>query len=405
MCSLAAISTLAPPSSSAAPSAIHPDVSKAVAAIQAAKGPEVYAAMRDLWRTWDRTDPAQVEEAITSIVESKDTAAPAKVYAQLLAGYARRRRGDLEGAAARVRSLGFVGNWITVGPFDNENRGGFRQVFEPENEMEQPISTTRSFTGKERAVKWRVPPEPAAYGWVDFGALMRPRDQICAYATTFVRAKSGTKAPRSISIWAGASGAFRVWWNGEKVVEDAGYRDLDIDRFAATVMLQPGANRLMVKVCGDDDSPKLALRIGDEKGAPEQGVEAVADPSLSPAKVEKKKDDKAAAKGSVEGPMQAFRRLLGKLAEPGEAAPVPGITGRTSALPNIDPKGSDDEKAKPPTAAEAAHLEAFSRYLYTTGGDDHTEHLARDLASRSADAGSSALPGGGSASAAACATS
>jgi tetratricopeptide (TPR) repeat protein len=200
-----------------------------------------------------------------------------------------------------------------------------------------------------------------------------------------VRAKSGTKAGRSISIWAGASGAFRVWWNGEKVIEDAGYRDLDIDRFAATVTLQPGANRLMVKVCGDDDSPKLALRIGDEKGAPEQGVEAVADPSLLPAKVEKK-DDKASAKGSAEGPMQAFRRLLGKLAEPGEVAPIAGITGRTSALPNIDPKGSDDEKRKPPTAAEAAHLEAFSRYLYTTGGDDHTEHLARDLASRAADA-------------------
>ena len=341
--------------------------------------------MRELWRTWDRTDPSQVEEAIASIVESKETAAPARVYAQLLAGYARRRRGDLEGAAAKVRSLVFVGNWITVGPFDNENRGGFKQAFEPENELDQPISVVRSFTGKERAVKWRVPPEPAAYGWVDFGALMRPRDQICAYATTFVHAKGGTKAPRTVSIWAGASGAFRVWWNGEKVIEDAGYRDLDIDRFAAKVTLQTGSNRLMVKVCGDDDSPKLALRIGDEKGAPEQGIEAVADPSLVPPKLDKKKDDKGAgagAKGSIEGPMQAFRRLLGKLAEPEEIVPAIGITGR----PITSPAASDDDKKKAPTEGEAVHLEAFSRYLYATGGDDHTEHLARDLASRAADA-------------------
>jgi tetratricopeptide (TPR) repeat protein/transglutaminase-like putative cysteine protease len=373
--SIAALATLAVPrDSSAAASAIHPDVAKAVNALQAAKGPEVYAALRDVWRTWDRTDPSQVEEALVAAVENKDTAAPARVYAQLLTGYARRRRGDLAGAAAKIRSLGFVGNWITVGPFDNDNRGGFAQAFEPEAELDQPVSTTRSYKGKERAVKWRVPPEPAAYGWVDFGAMMRPRDEICAYATTFVRAKAGTKTPRAITLWAGASGAFRVLWNGEKAIEDTGYRDLDIDRFAAQVTLKPGNNRLLVKVCGDNDSPKIALRIGDEKGAPEQGVEAIADPSLVPVKIEKGDKDKgaskAASKGGVEGPMQAFRRLLGKLAEP------------------EDPKAKDDAdaKAKPPSETEASLLESFARYLSTTGGDDHHEHLSRDLASRAADA-------------------
>jgi tetratricopeptide (TPR) repeat protein/transglutaminase-like putative cysteine protease len=370
--SIAALATLAAPrDSTAAPSAIHPDVSKAVGEIQAAKGPEVYAALRDLWRTWDRTDPAQVEEALASIVEGKDAAAPTRVYAQLLQGYARRRRGDLAGASSKIRGLGFVGNWITLGPFDNENRGGFSQAFEPENELDQPISTTRMFKGKERGVKWRVPPEPAGYGWVDFGEMMRPRDEICAYATTFVRAKAGTKTPRKISLWAGAAGAFRVMWNGEKVIEDTGYRDLDIDRFAADVTLKPGNNRIFVKVCGDNQSPKLALRIGDEKGAPEQGVEAVADPTLAPLKAEKNEKDKgakAAAKPGVEGPMQAFRRLLGKLAEP------------------EDPKAKEEDKPKTPTEGEAALLEAFARYLSATGGDDHTEHLARDLASRAADA-------------------
>ena len=375
--SIAALATLAVPRDSvAAASAIHPDVSKAVANLHAAKGPEVYAALRDVWRTWDRTDPAQVEEALVAVVENKDTAAQARVYAQLLGGYARRRRGDLAGAASKIRSLGFVGNWITVGPFDNDNRGGFAQTFEPENELDQPVSTTRSYKGKERSVKWRVPPEPAAYGWVDFGAMMRPRDEICAYATTFVRAKAGTKTPRAITLWAGASGAFRVLWNGKKTIEDPGYRDLDIDRFAAQVTLEPGNNRLMVKVCGDNDSPKLALRIGDEKGAPEQGIEAVADPSLVPVKTDKSdKSDKdkgatKSAKSGAEGPMQAFRRLLGKLAEP------------------EDPKAKDeaDAKAKPPTEAEAALLESFARYLSTTGGDDHREHLSRDLASRAADA-------------------
>lgn len=371
--SIAALAAVAAPrDSAAAPSAIHPEVAKAVSTVQAAKGPEVYAALRDLWRTWDRTDPAQVEEALAAFVESKDTAAPARVYSQLLLGYARRRRGDLAGTSARIRSLGFVGNWITLGPFDNENRGGFVQAFEPENELDQAISTERSYKGKERGVKWRVPPEPAGYGWVDFGAMMRPRDDICAYATTFVRAKTGTKTPRTISLWAGAAGAFRLFWNGEKALEDTHYRELDIDRYAAQVTLRPGTNRLMVKVCGDNESPKLALRIGDEKGAPEEGVEVVADPSLTPPKSEKKDDKKGAAKvvakAGLEGPMQAFQRLLGKLAEPEDA------------------KAEEDDKAKPTSEGEAALLEAFAKYLQATGGDDRTEHLARDLAGRAADA-------------------
>ncbi|MBK8252144.1 MAG: DUF3857 domain-containing protein [Polyangiaceae bacterium] len=364
--SIAALAVLGRPlTSNAAPSAILPEVSKAVAGVQNAKGPEVYSALRELWRLWDRTDPAQVEEALSAVAESKDTAEPARVYAQLLSGYARRRRGDLAGASAKIRSLGFIGNWVTVGPFDNENRSGFGRVFEPENELLQPISTTRTYPGKERNVKWRVPPEPAAYGWVDFGELMRPRDEICAFATTFVRAKSGTKTPRTVSVWAGASGAFRVYWNGEKVIEDKGYRDLDIDRYAHSVTLEPGNNRIVVKVCGHNDSPKLALRIGDEKGAPEKGVEAVADPQLLQPKVEKKDSKASPAKSAVEGPMQSFRRLLGKLAEPGDVK---------------------DDSAKTPSESEAALLEAFAKYLWTTGGDDRTEHLARDLASRAADA-------------------
>ncbi len=107
---------------------------------------------------------------------------------------------------------------------------------------------------------------------------MRPRENVCAYATTFLRAKAGTKAPRKVSVWIGTAGAFRLYWNGEPVLEDPGYRDLDADRFATLVTLGPGTNRVTMKVCGDEESPKFALRLGDEKGAPDLGVDVVADP-------------------------------------------------------------------------------------------------------------------------------
>ncbi|MFT3774843.1 MAG: DUF3857 domain-containing protein [Minicystis sp.] len=342
---------------------MHPDLLKAEATVRAAKGPEIYAALRDLWRMWDRADPAQVEEAIASVAASPSATPEVRVYASLLEAYARRRRGDLDGAAARIARLGFVGKWITVGPFDNENKAGFTHVYGPEAELGGAIDPARGYDGKERPVRWRVPPLAASFGWVDLGEVVRPRENACVYATTFVSAKAGTRAPRKVTLWMGTAGAFRVWWNGEVVLEDTGYRDLDIDRFAAPVTLAPGFNRVTVKVCGTDDAPKLALRIADEKGAPDLGIDVAADPLLATkaVPVAQKPEARAGAKpaaaaapkppaGGLMGPMQAFEKL---------------VAG-----------------AKPPPAA----LEAFARYLASTGGDSRPEHRARDLSRRAAEA-------------------
>jgi hypothetical protein len=307
--------------------AVHPEVLSAHAAVRAARGPEVYAALRELWRTWDRADPTQVEEAIASIAEAGATSAPTQVYAELLSAYARRRRGDLDGAVARIQKLGFIGRWATIGPFDNENKGGFERAFGPEEDLEQPMAAGRTYDGKARAVRWRVPPEAPQYGWFDFGDFIRPVESVCGYATTFVRAKAGTRAPRPISIWVGADGAFKLFWNGAKVLADPGYRELDIDRFAAPVTLRPGYNRLTVKVCGGASAPKFALRIGNEKGAPDLDLDVTSDigtqvtaPQGEAADARRAGGAQAQAGGptsgaklaaraaAIEGPMQAFER-------------------------------------------------------------------------------------------------
>jgi len=354
----------------AAIGAIHPDVIKATSALEKAKGADAYAALRELWGTWDRGDPTHVEEALTAYAESASTSPELRVYAELLAAYARRRRGDLDGAVQRIEKLGFVHAWLTVGPFDNENKSGFGQTFAPELEHLEAISLSRSYDGKERAVRYRLPPQAPAYGWFDFGDIMRPREGICAFATTFVRpraaaAKGGGPAPAKagdpISIWVGSAGAFKLFWNGEQVLEDSGYRSLDIDRFATTQTLRAGDNRLTIKVCGGGDAPTFALRIGDAKGAPHKGIEIVptveasaafADAMRAAGKTAAKPSAAAAkqARPGVLGPMQAFERAVA------------------------------GEKPNP------AALEAFARYLAITGGDSAPEHKARDLARRAAEA-------------------
>ncbi|HEY2367998.1 MAG TPA: hypothetical protein VGH87_16485, partial [Polyangiaceae bacterium] len=89
-----------------------------------------YSALRKLWSEWDRGDPTEVEEALASVASSRRGST--RVYAELLEAYGRRRRGDLDGARARIGQLGFVSKWLVAGPFDNEGKTGLPRPYEPE---------------------------------------------------------------------------------------------------------------------------------------------------------------------------------------------------------------------------------------------------------------------------------
>ena len=328
---------------------VSPSVENALSGLRGAKGVETYAALRGLWQTWDQGDPLFVEEALSRIEEDSRLSPPVRAYAGILDAYARRRRGDLAGAKSKLRRLGMVDRWIVVGPFDNEGRSGAERQFLPELELDQPIDPARIYDGKERPVRWRATPDVYGYGWLDFGDLFRPAEKVCGYATTFVRSKSGRR--REASIWVGAAGAHRVFWNGQEVLADGAYRQIDVDRMAARVTVQEGWNRLTAKVCGDDEPPMLSLRLADSRGAPDSDLEISADWEHA-AEAAKHAVGASARKPSasprLEGPLQTFERLV--------------------SVRNPSP----------------AVLEAYARYLQRTSGDDRDNYRARDLALRAA---------------------
>jgi cellulose synthase operon protein C len=323
--------------------------------VTSARGPFAYAALRKLWREWDQGNPAEVEEILSEVASDGTLAAPTRAYAGLLGAYARRRRGDLEGARARIARLGYVDRWMVLGAFDNEGKAGLDKSYGPEDEHDPP-SLTRTYTGKERSVRWRMPPSASPYGWVDLGVFLRPTERVCGYVSTYVRDKDREGAAknkprvehaRPISLWAGSAGAMRVFWNGTEIIRDTKYRDLDAERFAARVTLEPGNNHLLVKVCGEDNAPILSLRVAGPTGAPDADVTVDANPdpasqTFAPYKGGAQKEDT-----SLDGPVQAFERLT---------------------------RGSDP-----------AILEAYARYLVITQSDDSSEHKARELVGRAAE--------------------
>jgi transglutaminase-like putative cysteine protease/tetratricopeptide (TPR) repeat protein len=303
---------------------------------------EAYAALRRVWGDWDRGDPNAVEEELDAIARSR-RGSP-RVYAELLAAYGRRRLGDLDGARARIAALGFVSKWLVVGPFDNEGKSGLLRLFPPESE--DAPSATKLFDGKERKVGWRAAPITAPFGWVDTGSLVRPAENVCVFATTFVtdrRLKKGQS--REASMWIGSSGSVRVYWNGALAIDDRKYRDFDSERMGRSVTLAAGYNRVLVKACGTDSAPIFTLRIGGADGAPDAHIETDAS-FVHEAEARQLFQKQKLPPNRVSGPLQAF---------------------------------AGTEKNGTPAA-----LEAYARYLVLTQSDDDSDHLARDLALRAA---------------------
>ncbi len=308
--------------------------------------PVGYVSLRQIWAEWDQGDPAEVEEVLVGLSESPRVAAPLRAYAELLSAYARRRRGDLAGARARIRHLGFVDRWIVAGPFDNEGKTGWNRVFGPEDEATAPLVLGRTYDGKERQVPNRMTPEAFPFGWIDFGSLMRPQENVCAYATTFVRSRD-PKAKGPFAVWMGSGGAAKVFYDGQLVHADDKYRQLDADRFAIELPIDHAWHRLMVKVCGTESAPLLSLRLARVDGTPDDALEADPNPVHAREAAAHLSGARHGVKATVGGPIPAFERLTAH--------------------------------------ATPANAEAYARYLTLTRGDDPAEPRAQSLARLAAE--------------------
>jgi tetratricopeptide (TPR) repeat protein/transglutaminase-like putative cysteine protease len=324
----------------------HPDLERAESAWRAARGGATYTALREVWQQWDRADPGQVEEVLREASQSPALTPAQRGYAELLVAYARLRRGDARDAQRRIAALGYVDRWLALGPFDNTGKSGFDSAQGPEAELSDPAMWERTYAGKDgRQVRWRVVPRAFPYGWVDAGALIRPRQAVCAFFASHV-SQTGLERRRPLSLWVGARGAVRLFWNGVERLVDVAYRGHDFDRRAVNVWLEPGDNQIVAKSCGDQSAPMLSLRLADPDGSPARDLTVHAE--------------------------------AGTPARPSSAAPPPADT---RAVGPLDWFEREEKRANGPALAEA-----FARYLEVSDGDDPALHRARDLARSAAAA-------------------
>jgi tetratricopeptide (TPR) repeat protein/transglutaminase-like putative cysteine protease len=169
-----------------------------------------------------------------------------------------RSYGRLNRADEAVARLGFVTHFLVMGGFDNEGKNGFDRELPPETELDLGAS----YPGKQRTVQWRKLELSGPDGLMDLASVVRPSKEVVAYALTTLDVSKDTR----VVLHLGASGASRVWVDGQKVLEDKAYHQVAFDQRAVALNLRKGAHKVLVKLASDDAPLGLYLRLAGPRG-------------------------------------------------------------------------------------------------------------------------------------------
>lgn len=179
---------------------------------------------------------------------------------------------DLNSAGVAInlqRQLGFLNQWHLVASFDNKDGQGFDKVEGPEGAPGEVDLSAQYNDLDGNPTGWiRVTTDDAA-GVVDLNDRIGKVKGATAYAYTEFRAAEA--GPAQLRI--GTPNATKIWLNGELVMSNEIYHNSNsIDKFIGDVQLSAGVNRILVKVCQNEQTEDWAqdwqfqLRICDSSG-------------------------------------------------------------------------------------------------------------------------------------------
>jgi hypothetical protein len=164
-----------------------------------------------------------------------------------------------------TRHLGFVTRWKVIGPFDNTGEHGFHVSYQPET----MVDYSATLQGKDGPVLWIDHTTEDDYGWVDLNKLLGKKKGVCAYAAADFLCES----EREVELRMGSYNAVKLWVNGSLLCQQNIYHSgAFLDQYVAATVLKRGRNRILVKVCQNEQTEKWAefwefqLRVCDAIG-------------------------------------------------------------------------------------------------------------------------------------------
>jgi len=179
-----------------------------------------------------------------------------RTLARMFAADIERARGKIARAAEYVEPLGFIRDYYILGSFDNEGKGGCGVDFGPE----ATLDLSAEYPAKGHPARWRRLSLRSPDGYIDLSASLRPNREAVAYALTFLNATHES----TVNLGIGASGAFRLWVNGQPAASQDRYNRARPDQSRVAVRLRQGSNRVLLKVC--QDSGPFGFYLRQERG-------------------------------------------------------------------------------------------------------------------------------------------
>ena len=144
--------------------------------------------------------------------------------------------------------MGFLTHWQTIGPFDNGSREGFHYAYAPERKVDLESSTQ----GKNGRVEWTDFSTSDPFGMLDINLQYGEIKEVLAYAfTTFESEASGP-----VQFRLGSKNAWKLWVNDELLFARDEYHrgKTRVDQFVIEGKLTKGSNRILVKVCQNEQT-------------------------------------------------------------------------------------------------------------------------------------------------------
>ena len=179
------------------------------------------------------------------------------------------------------KQLGLLSNWWMIGPFDHRNGIGFNAAYPPETEIE----LQKKYAGTESEVSWTEKTTDHRHALLDLNNLLGHHKGAVAYA--YQEFESDRDQPVEIRL--GNPNGWKLWVNGEPVFAHEEYHQSSrLDQYRTPVMLKAGTNRILLKICQNEQTQDWAqrwefqLRVCDGLG---KAVLPAADASTDAAKV------------------------------------------------------------------------------------------------------------------------
>jgi tetratricopeptide (TPR) repeat protein len=175
------------------------------------------------------------------LLEDRKADPTVRALARMFAADIERARGRLNKSAELLKPLGYIEAFYLLGSFDNEGKSGCNIDFGPEAKLDLKASVA----AKGHAAQWRKLALSSPDGYIDLAASLRPNREAVGYALTFLQAPAEGRATLAL----GASGAFRLWINGQLASSSDSYNYPRPDQARVSVRLHKGVNRALLKVC------------------------------------------------------------------------------------------------------------------------------------------------------------